>query len=164
MTISANHGIRYEQNGIFEVLVDQDEVFETYLDLLLFAAAFGYSRGVYKDKDDILPHKDRAETKWAFIKGNNTLEVAIAAMAFSRTGDPEVLTDRSEQLRHLIRYAAAGADILLEEVVEVPGDNLELILQLVEDERDEDEMQRQLGILEEIDSELTTFSAGAGDD
>jgi dnd system-associated protein 4 len=164
MTIRANYGIRYEQNGIFEVLVDQDEVFESYLDLMLFAAAFGYSRQAYKDEEDLLPRDDRAETKWAFIMGSNTLEVAIAAMAYSRTGDPEVLTDRAEQIRHLIQYAAGGADILLEEVVEVPGDNLELIIQLVEDVRDEDEMQRQLGILEEIDSELTTFSAGAGDD
>ena len=156
MSGSENLAIDYRKNEAYDVLVDQDDIFESYTQLLIFAAAVGYARGRFDEDVEA-----DAQTKWYYIKGDNRLEVAIASMAYSHSRDTDVLTDLVRQFDILVGFGAGGAEVLLEEVVEQPGENLDLLIQLIQDQRDSEEMQRQLGILEEIDVELTTFSGGA---
>ena len=156
MSGSENIAIDYRKTEVYDVLVDQDQIFDSYTQLLIFAAAVGYAHGRFEE--DV---EEDAQTKWYYIKGDNRLEVAIASIAYSHSRDPDVLTDLVRQFDILVGYGAGGAEVLHEEVVEQPGENLDLLIQLIEDQHDTDEMQRQLGILEEIDAELTTFSSGA---
>jgi hypothetical protein len=66
MSGSENIAIDYRKTEVYDVLVDQDQIFDSYTQLLIFAAAVGYAHGRFEE--DV---EEDAQTKWYYIKGDN---------------------------------------------------------------------------------------------
>lgn len=116
----ARDRIRYDRNVAYQRLVDEEEVFSTYVDFFVFCAALGYSR------DEKVPQAYKgAEHKllWSHVEGTELFETVSKSIAYQETEDPDVLDDQERQLEFLAEYAAAGAEIAAEEF-ETIGDDL----------------------------------------
>jgi dnd system-associated protein 4 len=117
----ARDRIRYDRNVAYQRLVDEDEVFSTYVDFFMFCAVLGYSRSekvpeAYKGAEH--------ELLWSHVEGTELFETVSKSIAYQETEDPGVLDDRERQLEFLAEYAAAGAEIAAREF-ETVGDDLE---------------------------------------
>lgn len=143
----------YEQTDAFNELVQGDDaVFESRTRLLVFAASVGYHRG--KRVGD---HDENGEMRWNYISQNQRLSVIVASLAYADTDDPSVILDPERQIESLTAYGAGGSRILEREVVDEPGTNLDNIISFLREHRDKDELDHQVGVLEQIEEEINTF-------
>mgnify|MGYP007047128472 FL=1 len=142
--------IKYHKNAAFDVLVEEDDIFNSNFRCFIFSGMLGYYRGRKTDDLDY-----NAQTRWLFIAGNNDIELPIAAIAFADTGDPNVIDNPKQQVDILRQYAASGANILLDQVVQKRGNNLNNLLELINVDRDTDERVEESKMLAEIDATLT---------
>jgi len=117
----ARDRIRYDRNVAYQRLVDEEEVFNSYVDFFMFCAALGYSR---EEKVSNAYHGAEHELLWSHVEGTELFEIVSKAIAYQETGDPDVLDDRETQMEFLAEYAAAGAKIAAREF-ETTGDDLE---------------------------------------
>jgi len=142
--------IYYHKNAAFDVLVEEDDIFTSNFKCFIFAGMLGYYMGRKTDDLDY-----NAQTRWLFIAGNNDIELPIAAIAFADTDDPNVIDNPKKQVEILRQYAASGANILLDQVVQKRGNNLNNLLELINVDRDTDERVEESKMLAEIDATLT---------
>lgn len=130
----------YRQTDIYERLVDEEGIFDSYVDLFVFAACRGYAAGE-RHTDD---YEGDAEMLWMHFGKEDFYRAAAACIAYQATGDPEALMDNERQLEVMAQYASAGADILEDEYGPVKGSPLNSVLNDVrsyepEDADDEDD-------------------------
>ncbi len=150
----------YEKNEAFTELAEgENAVFESNTRLLVFAASVGYARS-----NRIENPGDDGEVRWNYIGQNNRLSVIVASIAYADTGDPDVILKPERQIKSLVAYAAGGARIIKKEIVEEPGDNLDNLVEFLRYHRDVDTLEKQVGILEQIENEINTLHASEGDD
>lgn len=143
----------YEKNDVFDEMGEGSEsIFESNTRLLVFAASVGYGRN-----KRITDHEENGEIRWNYISQNQRLSVITAAIAFADTGDPEVILDAEAQIESLTAYGAGGARILESEIIEEPGDNLDNLIHFLRNHRDEDQLKRQVGVLEQIEQEISSI-------
>lgn len=143
----------YERTDAFEELAQgEDAVFESRTRLLVFAASVGYQRG-----ERVSDHDENGEMRWNYIAQNQRLSVIVASLAYSDTDDPSVILDPNRQIDALTAYGAGGSRILEREVVDEPGTNLDNLISFLREHRDKDELDQQVGVLEEIEQEINTF-------
>lgn len=142
--------IYYEKNEIFEQLVAEDRMFESRIRLLIFCACLGYNHN-----RRVHDHDDNGETRWLFIDNDPILKVMTASLAYAATEDPEILMDQNEQVEILVQYGAGGSRLLIDRVINEPGDNLDLLIELLEEERDSDEFSERVDIISEIEEEVS---------
>lgn len=109
--------INYRKTEIYDRLVDEEGIFESYVDLFVFAACRAYAEGE-RHLDD---YKGDAEMLWMHFGNKDFHRAAAACIAYQTTNDPSTLMDHAEQLNILAQYASAGADILEEDYGEVKG-------------------------------------------
>jgi dnd system-associated protein 4 len=108
--------IRYDRPEIYDRLVNEHGVFNSYLDLFMFAAAFGFHN------DHKRPNEGGdKEMLWMHVENTDLYESVAAAIAYQETSNPEVLSKPGEQLEILGQYAAGGI-ALLEDEFEGGGD------------------------------------------
>lgn len=112
--------INYRKTEIYDRLVDEEEIFDSYVDLFVFAACRAYADGE-RHLDD---YKGDAEMLWMHFGNKDFHRAAAACIAYQTTNDPSTLMDHAEQLNLLAQYASAGADILEEDYGEVKGSPL----------------------------------------
>lgn len=144
---------KYEKNEAFvELSEDSDAVFESSARLLVFAASIGYTRGLRVDKP-----KKNAEMRWNYIVQNNHLSVIVSSIAYADTSDPDVILDSESQIESLVAYGAGGARIIKDEVIDKPGKNLDNLTEFIQRHRDVDKLEEQVGILERIESEISSI-------
>lgn len=147
----------YEKNAAFEELVEgEDSVFESNTRLLVFAASVGYARS-----RRVPDPGDNGEVRWSYIAQDNRLSVITASLAYADTEDPEVILDAERQIDVLTVYGAGGARLLAEEVVNVPGSNLDNLISFLRTNRDEDQLERQVGVLEDIENEINSLRSAS---
>ncbi|MFC7214304.1 hypothetical protein ACFQO4_09465 [Saliphagus sp. GCM10025334] len=143
----------YEQNEAIEELASgSDSIFESRIPFLVFAASVGYRRDHWVEN-----HKTNGEMRWNYIGQNQRLAVITAALAYAHTEDPDAIFDPEVQIDVLTSYAAGGARILKREVTDEPGTNLDNLVAFLHDHRQADETEARVGILEQIENEVSSF-------
>lgn len=143
----------YEKNEAFTELAEGDNaIFESNTRLLVFAASVGYARN-----NRIENPGDDGEVRWNYIGQNNRLSVIVASIAYADTDDPDVILNPERQIESLVAYGAGGARIIKNEIVDEPGDNLDNLVEFLQRHRDVDTLEEQVGILEQIESEISSL-------
>ncbi|CAJ52201.2 hypothetical protein [Haloquadratum walsbyi] len=145
----------YEKNDAYPKLGEgSDAPFESNTRLLIFAASVGYSRGRYVDDP-----AENGEIRWNYISQNQKLSVIVAALAYAYHNDAEVILKPEEQIETLRRYGAGGARVIKEQIVDEPGSNLDNLIAFIKNTQDEDKLTKQVGILEDIEEEISSLRA-----
>ncbi len=148
---------KYENNEAFEELADGDSpVFDSRVRFLVFAASVGYA----KDRSVEDPGEDNY-IRWNYIEQDSQLSVITASLAYAVTEDPEVILDAHDQFDVVRRYGAGGARLIKKEVIDEPGDNLNNLVDFIQAHRDEDVMKERVGVLEEIEKEISSIKPSA---
>lgn len=143
----------YEQSDAFEALVQGDEsIFESRPRLLVFAASVGFRRNHWVED-----HDTNGESRWNYIAQNPRLSLIVSSITYAHTQDPMSILDPEAQINVLTSYGAGGTRILEREVVEKPGTNLENMISFLNENRDQEEITAQVGILEEIEQEISSL-------
>jgi len=135
----ARDHIKYDRNVAYQRLVDEEEVFSTYVEFFMFCAALGYSR------DEKVPQAYKgAEHKllWSHIEGTELFETVSKCIAYQETEDPDVLDDQERQLEFLAEYAASGAEIAAEEFETIGDDLVGMVTRFVLEESPGSEAER----------------------
>ena len=142
--------IKYEENPIFDELTEGDDAPFNKFRLLIFAACVGFAHERFIES----PGRD-LETRWMFIQQDNRLRSILMALTYADQGEPEVILDEELQVEILRGYAAGGARILEERVLDQVGSNLDNLISLIQENHDEEELTEQVGILEEIEQDIS---------
>ena len=141
----------YRKGEIYNHLVDEHGVFKSYIDLFMFSACLGYSRGEI-DKEGYEGDEDtRGEMLWMHFTDKDIYRATAASIAFQETGDPESLMDASKQLEIMAKYASGGADILEDEFGDSAGTPRDAILNMIQSEQTAEERQENTGTLRELE-------------
>lgn len=147
----------YEKNEAFDELAEgEDAVFESNTRLLVFAATVGFQRNKRVPEPD-----ENGEIRWTYIASDQRLSVIAASLAYADTEDPEVILDPERQIDTLTAYGAGGARILAREVVDEPGSNLDNLIAFLRRHRDEEKLEERVGILEDIENEISSLRSSA---
>jgi hypothetical protein len=142
--------IKYEENPIFDELTEGDDAPFNKFRLLIFAACVGFAHERFIES----PGRD-LETRWMFIQQDNRLRSILMALTYADQGEPEVILDEELQVEILRGYGAGGARILEERVLDQVGSNLDNLISLIQENHDEEELTEQVGILEEIEQDIS---------
>lgn len=138
--------VKYEKTPIYETLVDEYDVFESYVDFFVFAASLGYARNeLVRDG-----YEGDNEMLWMHVQRKDLYRVVAASIAYQHTGDPETLVDAERQLPILAQYAAGGAKIASEEFGDVTGDPTDAIVNFLQSEHSEGSQDEEEEILNQI--------------
>lgn len=143
----------YEQNdAIEELAAGPDAIFDSRVPFLVFAASVGYEHDHWVEN-----HDTNGEMRWNYIGQDRRLAVIIAALAYGHTDDSDAIFDPEIQINVLTSYAAGGSRILKREVVDEPGSNLDNLVTFLQDHRQAEESEARVGILEQIENEVSSF-------
>lgn len=125
--------IHYNRNELYDKFVQEWDLFNSYVDLFVFAASVGYATA---DESDVIEYTDaefkgtgdnRGEMLWMHFAGKTTYCAVAASLAYQLFDDPEALGDPKLQLEALARFAKAGMDTLEQEFgdsVSTPRDGM----------------------------------------
>jgi hypothetical protein len=153
----------YESNEAYERLVGQEAPFDARYELLVFAASVGYSRGTpaadapVDDPDGTDDSRQPKEMRWNYIDQNPHLSVVTASLAYADTGEPKAILSADQQIETLVSYGAAGSRIIYEEVISSGGDDLDSLVDFVQEHRDDDRVEKQTGVLEQLEDEISSL-------
>jgi hypothetical protein len=143
----------YEGSDVVdELATGQDAIFESGTRYLIFAASVGFARDRW-----VSDPAEENEVRWSYIDQNQRLSVITAALTYTHTDDPESILDADRQIEVLQGYAAGGSRILHSAVVDEPGDNLDNLISFLQDHRDSDESSERVGVLEEIEADVSSI-------
>lgn len=149
----------YERNeAVEELAAGDDAVFESRIPFVVFAAGVGYRRDHWVES-----HETDGEMRWNYISQDQRLSVIAAALAYAHTENEEAIVDPEIQIDVLTSYAAGGARILKREVVDEPGTNLANLVAFLQEHRDAVESEKRLGVLEQIEKEVSSLSQPEGE-
>jgi len=104
------------------------KIFESYKDLVVFAAVLGYNHGI---KEKI--NKQMGDPiKMHIFSGEYDLSI-INCIALAETGDPMFLGEKKEddKINIFEEYANAGLNLINESIYKQPGDWIEKIIALI---------------------------------
>lgn len=113
----------YYRHDIYDKMVDEWSMFDSYVDFFVFAASVGYAvtdtptanslteKEIGGTQDD----GTRGEMLWMHFTDKPTYRAIAASIAYQHTGNPDALVDPARQLEVLARYARPGADRLDDE-------------------------------------------------
>jgi hypothetical protein len=83
--------------------------------------------------------------------------VIVAALAYADHNDAKVILKPEKQIETLRRYGAGGARVIKEEILDEPGSNLDNLITFVKNTQDEDRLSKQVGVLEDIEEEISSL-------
>jgi hypothetical protein len=106
---------KYYRHELYDRMVEEWNIFENYVDLIIFAAAVGYTGSTKQrvneySKEEIkgLDSDRSGIIKWSSISNQQSYRVISASIAYQHTNEYEVITDPEKQLEIVTRYARAG--------------------------------------------------------
>lgn len=144
----------YEQNEAFEALSSgENAIFGSNTRLLVFAASVGFARDHWVEN-----YEESGEMRWNYIGQDQRLSVISGALAYAHTENEKAIVDPDIQINVLTGYGAGGSRILKREVVDEPGENLDNLVTFLEDHRDTEDAPGRVGVLEQIEKEVSTLS------
>lgn len=135
-----------------ELVTGDGRIFESQARLLIFAACLGYNRS-----RSVADHDTDGEMRWSYIAEHPKLSIMAASLAYAATNDPNAMLDPKRQIEVLTKYAAGGSEILIDEIIDAPGDNLDLLIELLRDERDTAELTDKVEVLKQIEQEVSSL-------
>jgi len=143
----------YEKNeAVEELAAGKDAIFESRTRFLIFAASVGYARDHWIENPD-----ENGEMRWNYIGQNQRLSVITAALAYARTEDTDAIFEPNTQIDVLTNFGAGGTRIIKQEVVDEPGNNLDNLVAFLQKYREEEELEGRVGILEQIEKEVSSL-------
>ena len=142
----------YERDNAYEALVTDQQIFESRTRLLMFCAALGYNRN-----RRVHDHDTNGEMRWGYISQNPILSVMAASLAYAASDDPDAIMDPETQIDILVQYGAGGSRLLNDRVVTEPGNDLDLLIELLQDEKDRDEFSDRVDIISQIEKEVSSL-------
>lgn len=142
-----------EHEALYKALKEGETgIFDSYKDILMMAACVGFK------KEKRVPFDHSAEPiEWDIFSGKTDLPI-INAIALSETGDVNVLLDDDETFDRkftiLEEYANGGFEHLKNRILDAPGDALDNLIALLDEQEDAgdgeeqnlDEMVDRLGL------------------
>lgn len=143
---------RYDRSEIYDQMVDEWDIFDTYVDFFVFAASVGYrvsSRSDVASYDESV-YTGEGEMLWMHFTNKATYRAVAASIAYQYTGNVDAFTDPELQLEILARYAKAGADTLTTEFGDSQATPRDGIVASIDDYEDMDKTQEQDELLDEI--------------
>lgn len=153
----------YHRSPIYDKMVDEWEIFETYVDFFVFAASVGYATvdmttaAGYDSTDYAGNGDDQGEMLWMHLSDKQTYRAVAASIAYQHTGDPKALVDPDVQLEVLARYAKAGAERLETEFGDSASNPRDGLISFIENEHPQgEEAQDDIlsGIVESFDKSM----------
>lgn len=144
MSSGATVRVKYEQSDIYEQFVDNNDVFETYIDFFVFAASVGYANNEWED-----PGGD-SEILWMHFTDKTLYKSVAAAIAYNHHNDPDALINPEVQLETLAKFAAGGTTILQEEFGDISGDPTDALLNYIQEYEDREDTESRQTVLENI--------------
>jgi hypothetical protein len=97
--------------------------------------------------------------RWNYISQNQRLSVITKALTYARTEEPESILDPQAQIDTLVGFGAGGARIIQTEVVEQPGRNIDNLIEVLREQRDQEKSEERVGVLEQIEAEMSSLRA-----
>lgn len=146
MSSSATVRQKYEQTEIYDQLVDEYGIFDSYVDMFVFAASIGYAN----DRCVITDYGGDEEMLWMHFSDKELYKAVAASIAYQHHDDPEALLDTEMQLETLTMYAAAGADILEKKFGDLKGDPTDAVLNYIQEWDQKDDTEARQTVLGEI--------------
>lgn len=150
----ANIRTQYDRHDLYDQMVDEWDLFDSYVDFFMFAASVGYAtadeptvRGYSKNE-----YKGDGEMLWMHFTNKHTYRAVAASIAYQYTDDAEALVDPEIQLDILARYAKAGVETLDQEFgdsVSTPRDG---VLSFINEYQNPAEQENGEDILNQISS------------
>jgi hypothetical protein len=123
----------YYRHPLYDKMVDEWDLFNTYVDFFVFAGSVGYATidkttaASYDEAEYAGEGETQQEMLWMHLSNKQTYRAVAASIAYQHTNDPEALVDPKIQLEVLARYARAGVERLAREFGEsasTPRDGL----------------------------------------
>ncbi|WP_332898917.1 hypothetical protein [Haladaptatus sp. CMSO5] len=99
--------ITYDRPAIYERLVSEYGVFDSYVDMFVFAAAIGFRYGRKQSNEG-----GDKEMLWANIRYTEMYQTIASSIAYQETGNLDILSDEQRQLEIMGEYAAGGIELL----------------------------------------------------
>lgn len=137
--------IYYEKTSIYEQLVKEHDVFDSYTDFFVFCATLGYVRGEARPDYD-----GDAEMLWMHLSNDELYRAVAAAIAYQDRNDPEALLDPGIQLDVLGKYAAGGAEIAADEFGDINGDPTDAVTNFLKSNQEPETQAEQDDVLADI--------------
>jgi len=125
----ANIRVNYHRHDLYDQMVEEWDLFNSYVDFFVFAASVGYATADEPTVRGYSEHeyKGDGEMLWMHFTNKHTYRAVAASIAYQYTNDPEALVDPEVQLDIMARYARAGVETLDQEFgdsVSTPRDGL----------------------------------------
>lgn len=146
MSESASARVHYEKTAIYETLVGNYGIFESYTDFFMFAAALGFAKGDSIRKG----YEGDNEILWMHLQKKDLYRVVAASIAYQDTNDPATLLDAKTQLQILAQYAARGAEIAAEEFGNVTGDPTNAVVNYLQTHHRSEDQEEDESLLSDI--------------
>lgn len=149
---SAPATFKFQKDEAFEALVNSEPIFESDARFLVFCACLGYNR-----KRRTHDYEKNGEMRWSYINQDSILAVMTASLAYAATDDPEAMMDPETQIEVLAQCSAGGSQLIKNRVLDEPGENLDLLVELLQEERNRGEFSERVDILSEIEDEVSSI-------
>lgn len=131
----------YYRDELYDKMVDEWDLFNTYVDFFVFAASVGYAnvdRATAAGYDESEFSGD-GEMLWMHFSNKPTYRAVAASIAYQHTNDPEALVKPKVQLEVLARYAKAGIERLNREFGDSASTPRDGLLSFIENQQPSDE-------------------------
>jgi dnd system-associated protein 4 len=127
----------YHRHELYDKMVDDWDLFNTYVDFFVFAASVGYAT---VDRTTAAAYDESeftgdGEMLWMHLSNKQTYRAVAASIAYQHTGDPEALVSPKIQLEVLARYAKAGVERLAREFGDSATTPRDGLLSFIENEQ-----------------------------
>ena len=142
----------YARTDIYDKMVEEWDVFDTYVDFFVFCASVGYR---VRSRSDVASYDGSdytgdGEMLWMHFGNKGTYRTVAASIAYQYTGSVEAFTDPQMQLDVLARYAKAGAEAIETEFGDSQATPRDGLVAFIGDYENLDENERQAEVLDEI--------------
>jgi len=145
----------YYRHPLYDKMVDEWDLFNTYVDFFVFAGSVGYATvdrptaAGYDEAEYSGEGESQQEMLWMHLSDKQTYRAVAASIAYQHTGDPEALVDPKIQLEVLARYAKAGVEQLAKEFGDSASTPRDGLISFIENQQPSGESEQE-DILENI--------------
>ncbi|WP_416838766.1 hypothetical protein [Haloferax sp. DFSO52] len=153
----------YYRHSLYDKMVEEWDLFNTYVDFFVFAACVGYATidrttaAGYTKSEYAGEGSTQGEMLWMHLSNKTTYRAVAASIAYQHSGDPEALVDPKIQLEVLARYARGGIERLEEEFGNSASTPRDGLISFIENEQPSGEPEQEdvLGsIVESFDQNM----------
>lgn len=156
--------VKHRRTDIWEELVEEHNVFDTYIDMFVFAGSVGHYFDDYKTSFKSDNDEENGEILWMHLSNKNLYRAVMAGIAYQHTGDPEALVKPPMQLEIMAQYAVGGAQVIADELRGVKGDPTDTLINYIQNHHDVDRSEQQESelqrILDSFDDEIMDMGTG----